>query len=119
MRPVRQREPDVRDADLEEALRRLPRLAELDREELEALDRDRRQQSALVAEVVAGRCVGHPDGSGDLAKAYLSGTALGDLGQGGVEEGTPKVAVVVGASRSSPYADSSAILPLTRYGSTP
>jgi hypothetical protein len=96
---VSQREPDVGHADLEEAPGRLPRLAEFDREELEPFDSDRGQQPPLIPEMVARRRVGHPNASGELAKAQLSRTVLGDFGQGCIEERTPKVAVVIGASR--------------------
>ena len=47
--------------------------------------------------MVARGGMGNPDTARQLAKAHLPRTALRDLGQRGVEERTPKVAMVVGA----------------------
>jgi hypothetical protein len=91
-------EADVGHADLQEAPGRLVGLVEGGGQALEPVGGDRGQQPGLVVEVVGRGGVGDPGAAGQVAQADRGRADLGDRLEGGLEQGLPEVAVVVGAS---------------------
>jgi hypothetical protein len=78
MRPVRRGEPDIGDAQLKEAASVRAGGPQRLRQQLEALGRQRREQTLLVAEVVGRRGVRHPGPAGKVTQAQRRRTALDD-----------------------------------------
>ncbi len=91
-------EPDVGHAHLEEAGLLFVGVVESGGQQIEAISCDGGEQTGFVAEVVSRRGVGHPGPSSDVAQTDVGGTVIDDGAQGGLDQRSAKVAVVVAAS---------------------